>query len=51
MWFLLSKSLWLQEEFSHLDIALAVKSLILPIKVVVLCVNYDNFAYIPLLYY
>jgi hypothetical protein len=51
MWFLLSKSLWLQEEFSHLDIALAIKSLILPIKVVVLCVNYDNFAYIPLLYY
>lgn len=36
MWFLLSKSLKLQKEFSHLDIALAIRSLILPIKVVIL---------------
>lgn len=39
LWFLLSKSLQLQKEFSHLDIALAIRSLILPIKVVILHVT------------
>lgn len=33
MWFLLSKSLQFQEEFHHLDRALTIKCLILPIKV------------------
>lgn len=50
MWFLLSKPLRLQKEFSHLDIALAIRSFILPIKVVILH-NYDNFACIPQLCY
>lgn len=36
MWFLLSKSFQHQKDFSHLDIALAIRSLILPIKVVIL---------------
>lgn len=36
MWLLLFQSLWLQKEFSHLDIALAFRSLILPIKIVIL---------------
>lgn len=39
MWLLLFQSLWLQKEFSHLDIALAFRSLILPIKIVILCVT------------
>lgn len=39
MWFLLPKSLQLQKEFSHLDIALAIRSLILPITVVILHVT------------
>lgn len=43
MWFLLSKPLQFQREFSHLGIALAIRSLILPIKVIILY-NYDNFA-------
>lgn len=38
-WLLLSKSLWLQKKFNHLDIALAFRSLILPIKIVILCVT------------
>lgn len=39
MWFLFSKALLLQKEFSHLDIASAIRSLILPIKVVILHVT------------
>lgn len=39
MWFLLSKSLQFQKEFSHLDIALDIRSLILPITVTILLVT------------
>lgn len=39
MWFLFAKALLLQKEFSHLDIASAIRSLILPIKAVILHVT------------
>lgn len=47
MWFLLPKPFQLQKDFSHLDTALAIRSLILPIKLVILH-NCDNFACISL---